>query len=148
MFSSRFFRKAESMVFPTVFNEKYLENGKGYDLVNFWQARSNPYGIDVTPAMPDLAGTNGGLQTAGAEVKLDTVLGFVFDEDALMVDFQLDDVETTVPEARKKYTNTWYTIARNFICDISEKGCLLYMADPIDDSGSKLSVNLNKKSTK
>lgn len=148
MFSSRFFRKAESRVFPTVFNEQYLEDGKGYDLVNFWQARSNPNGIKVEPAMPDLAGTNGGLQTKGAKVELDYVLGFVYDEDALMVDFQLDDVETTVPESRKKYTNTWYTMARNFLTDISEKGCLLYMADPIDDSGSKLSVNLNKKSTK
>ena len=51
------------------------------------------------------------------------------DEDALLADFQLDDVDTTPLESRKKFRNTWYTMSRNGINDFTEKAVLFIMAD-------------------
>lgn len=141
LFNSEFFIDAEAYVFPTVFNEKYLDDGKGYELVTYWQSIKTPMGIDIEPAIPDFAGTNSGMQTKGSEVKIDTVLGVCFDADALMIDFELDSADATPLEARKKYYSIWYSIARNSVVDYTERACMLYMADPVDDSGSKLGVN-------
>ena len=55
--------------------------------------------------------------------------GLLFDEDALVVDYQLDSVDTTPIEARKHFYNTWYSFARNIISDPTEKAILYYMAD-------------------
>lgn len=139
IFNARFFKNAEAVVMPTIFNEQYLNDGKGYELVNYWQSKSNPYGIDVTPAMPDVSGGSG-VQIKGARVNLDCVLGIVFDEDALLVDYQLDDVATTPLEARKHFYNTWYTLRKNAISDITEKAALIYMADDPVDGASQLGV--------
>lgn len=140
IFSARFFKEAEAMVFPTVFNEQYLDNGKGYELVNYWQSRDLPYAIKVTPALPDIAGTNSGEQVAGTTVDLACVLGICFDVDALLIDFQLDRALTSPIEARKGYYNTWYHIQKNSISDITEKCAIFYMADDAVDGGSQLGI--------
>ena len=82
----------------------------------------------MTPAIPDVTLVNG-TQTAGTAVQLDTVIGFMFDEDALMVDYQFDSATTTPLEARKHYRNMWWTMRKNAICDFTENMILLYMAD-------------------
>lgn len=129
LFSSRFFEKAKANVFPSVFNEDYLDGGQGYELINYWQNKQFPMAINFTPAIPDVAGTNNGHQTAGSPVALDYVLGMVYDVDGVMVDYQLDKVYTTPMEARKGYYNTWYTLQKNAISDLTEKCAILYMAD-------------------
>ena len=68
-------------------------------------------------------------QTAGSAVSLDYVVGLLFDEDALITDYQLDSVDTTPFEARKHFANTWYSFARNIISDPTENAILYYMAD-------------------
>ena len=47
-----------------------------------------------------------------------------------MTDFQIETTRTTNVEARKGYRNIWQIIAKNLICDPTEKTLLLYMADP------------------
>lgn len=125
-----FWYRAESMVKPAIFNERYLDFGN-FEGVDFWQNENDPSAIDVTPAIPDVAGSNSGAQTVGTRVQLDYVLGFMFDEDGLMTDFQYESSDSTVLESRKKYRNIWYTFRKNAITDFSEKMVLLYM----DDSG-------------
>ena len=44
-----------------------------------------------------------------------------------MTDFQLDDVNTTSLEARKRFRNTWYSMARNGLNDFTEKAVMFYM---------------------
>lgn len=139
IFNSRFFTNAIANVFPTIFNEQYLNSGKGYELVNFWQSKENPLGISIEPAIPDITGLTG-VQTKGAKVELDCVLGIVFDEDAIVVDYQIDSARTTPLEARKKYYNTWYTIQKNAISDLTEKTAIIYMADDAVDGASQLGV--------
>ena len=126
-----FWIKAESIVKPAIFNERYLDFGR-FEGVDFWQNEYDSSAISITPAIPDAAGNNNGEQTAGTAVQLDYVLGFMFDEDACMVDYQFDDATTTPLEARKHYRNMWWTIRKNSIVDFTENMVLFYM----DDSGN------------
>lgn len=117
--------RAKAMVLPQIFNDQYLDI-KNYEGVDFWQSYDSPMALNVTPAVP--GGANGA-QIAGSAVNLTHVIGFLFDTEALMVDFQLDNARTTPLEARKHYTNTWYTMRKNAINDMTMKSVLLYMAD-------------------
>ena len=122
--------EAESQVFSQVFHPEYLDV-KNYEGVTFWQAEdatmtNNPK-IDVTPAVTDPAT---GLQTAGNRIQLDYVIGMLYDEDAIMVDYQLETTNTSPLEARKGYRTQWYTFAKNACSDLTENGIVFYMADP------------------
>lgn len=120
------FMDAESYVFPEIFNTKYLDIGKQYEGVDFWQSILEPEKVSVTPAI-----TNGqGACVAGTKSEIPYVVGLLYDVDALMIDYQLDDVSTTPEEARKHYRNTWWTFCRNAIYDPTENMILYYMADP------------------
>jgi len=63
-------------------------------------------------------------------VQLDYVVGALWDEDALMVDFQLERSNSTPLEARKNYRNIWWSFSKNAINDATENFILYYMADP------------------
>ena len=119
-----FWIKAEATVMPSIFNPQYLkvENFEGVD---YWQNENAPMAIDVTPAIPDISDPT--QQIAGSNVALDNVLGVLYDEDALMVDYQLDAADSTPVEARKRYRNIWWHFAKNAINDFTENGILLYM---------------------
>ena len=126
LLNAGFWRDAEARVMPEIFNEQYLDI-KNFEAIEFWQNEFEPTKISVTPAIPDISDPTE--QTAGAAVTLSYVLGLIYDEDALMTDYQLDTVNTTPLEARKGYRNTWYTFRKNAINDFTENGVLLYMAD-------------------
>ena len=118
-----FLRDAKSQVMPQIFNPEYLSIDN-FEAVEFWQAESGGAAINVTPAIPD---TSGNTQIAGTTVALDYVLGAIFDEDALMVDYQLEESDSTQIEARKKYRNIWWTFSKNAINDFTENFVLFYM---------------------
>lgn len=118
---------SKAMVLPEIFNPQYLSI-KNYEGVDFWQSFDTPMGMNIQPAVPGTGG-NAGTQVQGNAVSLDNVVGFLFDTEALMVDFQLDAANTTPLEARKRYMTTWFSMARNAICDFTENMILYYMAD-------------------
>lgn len=120
------FAKAQSYVFPEIFNPQYLDIGN-YEGVMYWQNENDPAAIDVTPAIPNTASP--AEQKAGTRVQLDHVVGILFDTDGCMVDYQLETALSTGVEARKHYRNVWYTYAKNSICDFTEKAILYYMSD-------------------
>ena len=121
------FMDAEAQVLPEIFNDQYLDIDKQYEGVMFWQDELKPSMMDVTPAVPDYTL---GTQKAGNNVALSYVVGLLYDEDALMTDYQLETANTTSLEARKRYRNTWLSISRNAINDFTENGILFYMEDP------------------
>ena len=131
-----FFIDAEAQVLPEIFNDEYLKMDN-YEGVMFWQNPNDPSAIEFTPAIPDVAGTNSGLQTAGSKVALDCVLGVIFDTDACMIDYQLEDSLSSPVEARKRFYNIWWSFAKNAITDYTEQGVLLYMADPANTKKTK-----------
>ena len=119
-----FWRAAEAQVLPEIFNDNYLKI-TNFEGVEFWQNELVPASIDVTPAIPDTSDPT--TQTVGAPVQIDYVLGCIYDEDAMMTDFQLEDTLSTPVEARKKYRNVFTHIKRNIINDFTENGVLLYL---------------------
>lgn len=134
MIYNPFWINAEAMVKPAVFNERYLNFGN-FEGVDYWQNINDPSAISITPAIPNTA--NPTAQTEGDPVALDYVLGFMFDEDACMVDYQFDDATTTPLEARKHYRNLWWTIKRNAINDFTENMIVFYMADATSEEGGE-----------
>ena len=132
------FIKAEATVLPEIFNPQYLDLETSYQPVMWWQNENNPSAIDVVPSIPDFADT--GLQVTGDRVQLDYVVGVLYDQDAMMSNFQLDDANTTNLEARKRFRNTWYSMARNGINDFTEKAVLFYMKDEAVPPVSQVSV--------
>lgn len=120
------FIESEANVLPEIFNPKYLDIGTQYEGVMWWQNENDPSAISVVPSIPDF-GT--GTQITGNAVDLDYVVGVIYDVDAILTDFQLDDVNTTPLEARKRFRNTWYSMARNGLNDFTEKCILFTMED-------------------
>ena len=120
------FIDSTAMVLPEIFNQQYLDIGN-YEGVDYWQGltgdlTNNP-AINVTPAVPTTAGT----QAAGDPVNIPYIVGFLFDEDAIMTDFQLERTDTSPLEARKHYRNIWFSYSKNAINDMTENGIVFYM---------------------
>ena len=119
------FIDAETKVLPEIFHDEKLQM-VNYEGVDFWQDYTIPSGINVTPAIPDISDLT--TQKAGTTVALDDVIGVIYDEDAMMVDYQMDASYSTPVEARKRYRNIWWHFRKNSINDFTEQGVLLYMA--------------------
>lgn len=125
-----FITMAESTIMPEIFNPQYLDV-KNAEFVNFWQADAGDIlgnaEINVTPAIPDVA--TPGSQTTGTAVNLKYFIGALYDADAIMVDYQLEDALATPVEARKRYYNMWWSFQKNAVADFTENGIIYFMAD-------------------
>ena len=126
MMIAKFWNAAEARVLPAIFNDQYLKL-ENFEKVAYWQNINDPYAISFTPAIPDTSDPSA--QVAGTAVTEDIVLGVLFDRDAVMVDFHLEDVASSPLEARKHYRTIWNTINKNPIWDATENFIVYYMAD-------------------
>ena len=126
MMISKFWNDAEALVLPQIFNPQYLSLDN-FEKIDYWQNINDPMAISVTPAIPNVSSP--GAQTTGAAVSLSNVLGIIYDRDAMMVDFHLEDVTSTPVEARKHYRTIWNTINKNPLNDFTENVIVYYMAD-------------------
>lgn len=125
-----FMTMAEATIMPEIFNPQYLDI-KNAEFVNFWQADAGDIlknaEINVTPAIPNVS--TPGSQTTGTAVNLKYFIGALYDADAIMVDYQLEDALATPVEARKRYYNMWWSFQKNAIADFTENGIIYFMAD-------------------
>lgn len=125
-----FMTMAEATIMPEIFNPQYLDI-KNAEFVNFWQADAGDIlgnaEINVTPAIPDVA--TPGSQKVGTAVNLKYFIGALYDADAILVDYQLEDALATPVEARKRYYNMWWSFQKNAIADFTENGIIYFMAD-------------------
>lgn len=119
---------AQSRIFPEIFNPEFL-NINNYEGVDFWQSESSPMEINIQTSIPDVAGTNNGLQTTGSAVNLTHVIGVMFDQDAVWDSNIWESTLTSPIEAKKMYYNSITHINHGSYLDFTEKGILLYMAD-------------------
>lgn len=119
------FIEAKANVLPSIFNPEYLDI-KNYEAINYWQSIDNRPSVKITPAIFDKAS---GEQKKGNEVDLDYVVGLLFDEDAMMIDYQFDGSYSTPLEARKLYRNIFWHYTKNAINDPTENAVLFYMKD-------------------
>lgn len=119
------FIEAKANVLPSIFNPEYLDI-KNYEPVNYWQSIDNRSSVKITPAIYDKVS---GEQKKGNEVDLDYVVGLLFDDDAMMIDYQFDGSYSTPLEARKLYRNIFWHYTKNAINDPTENAVLFYMKD-------------------
>lgn len=122
-----FFTMAKARVLPEIFNPEYLDFKQG-EGIDYWQSIKNPAAIDVTPAIP------GGGESS--EVKLDLVIGMLFDEDAIMTNNKFTGMYTTPVNARHVYTNLWWHYKYGVVQDYSENAIIYYMADPSNSNNN------------
>ena len=129
IFYDPFFTKAKAEVFSEIFNPQYLEGGAKYETVNYWQAVNAGPAISVTPAITDMDSTSPtfGTQIAGSNVAEDYILGVLYDEDALMIDYQFESANTTPLEARKRYRNMFWHFSKNAINDPTENFIVFFL---------------------
>ena len=120
--------KSRAYVFPELFNEQYLQI-ENFEGVTFWQNENEPTKVDVYPALPNVSTPANG-QVKGDRVQIPYLVGMLFDEDGLMIDYQLDTARSTPIEARKGYRNIWYTFCKNIVSDATENAIIYYMEDP------------------
>lgn len=124
---SDLWHKVEAMVKPQIFNTEYLDIGN-FESVLYWQNFNDPYNIDTIAAIPDF--TTGYQISAPLEGSITaTVIGCIFDRDALMTDYQLEAATSTPLEARKHYRNIWWTFRQNLMCDFTENHVIFIMDD-------------------
>ena len=126
--------ESEAEVLPEIFHDGLLRM-ENYEGVDYWQGltgtlTNNP-AINVTPAIPETDSSDPafGTQVAGTAVAEDYIVGFLFDTDALMVDYQFEGSYTSPLEARKLYRNLWFHYSKNAIYDFTENGIVFYMSD-------------------
>lgn len=119
------FIEAKANVLSSIFNPEYLDI-KNYEPINYWQSIDNRSSVKITPAIYDKMS---GEQKKGNEVDLDYVVGLLFDEDAMMIDYQFDGSYSTPLEARKLYRNIFWHYTKNAINDPTENAVLFYMKD-------------------
>lgn len=125
---------AEAMVMPEIFNDNYLKIDN-YEGIDWFQNIDAGAAIKVTPT----AVVNG-VQTAGATVDCPYVVGAIWDDRALRCGTFLDSSETTPLEARKKYRNIWWHIAKKSYNNDAFPFITLYMKDPTNNRTVKKST--------
>ena len=94
------------------------ENGEG---VQYWQSITDPYKIDIIPPLPD----NG----VSSEVKIDTVVGLLFDDRALYSNNRYTGMLPTGINARHGYRNEFYHFLFSQNNDYTHPSVLYYMSD-------------------
>lgn len=94
------------------------ENGEG---VQYWQSIKSPYSIDVKPALPDNA--------VSSEVKIDYVVGLLFDDWAMYTNNRYTGMLATPINARHGYRNEFYHFLFSQNNDYTWPSILYYMSD-------------------
>lgn len=125
IYYSPLFKLAKNFVLADVFNPSFIPETSG-EGVESWQAFDTDYEdnnmkVQVKPALPNGA--------VSSNVKLDKVLGLLFDEDAIMSNNIFTHVYTTPIEAKHGYRNTFFHYRFSAYQDYSENSIMYYMFD-------------------
>lgn len=119
IYNSRIFNQIK-LSLAEIFHPEMLDlpNGEG---VQYWQGVSDPYKVDIKPALPEGA--------TSSEVEMDIVIGMLFDYDALISNIRYEGMLATPINARHMYRNEfWHFLFSNWN-DYSENAVVYYMSD-------------------
>lgn len=119
IYNSRLFTQID-LDLSEIFHPEYLAlpNGEG---VQYWQGVSDPFKIDIKPALPENA--------TSSEVEIPIVVGMLFDYDALISNIRYEGMLATPINPRHMYRNEfWHFLFSNWN-DYSENGIVYYMSD-------------------
>lgn len=121
------FTEAEATVFSEIFNPIYLELGRNFETVNFWQSQKDPTAIKATPSILDI--NTGEAKKAESAVSIPYVVGAIFDEEACGIVPQFNYASTTPFNSAGGYYNMFYHWRFNSYVDYTENAVLFILGD-------------------
>ena len=119
IFNSRLFTQI-NLSLAEIFNPSMLQLPNGEE-VQYWQGVSDPYKVDIKPALPENA--------TSSEVEMDVVVGMLFDYDALISNIRFESMNSTPLNARHLYRVNWWHFLFSNWNDYSENAIVYYMSD-------------------
>lgn len=120
IYNSRFFNQIK-LSLAEIFHPDMLALPENFEGVQFWQSASDPYAVDIIPALPE--------EATSSEVKMDIVVGMLFDTDALISNIRYEGMLATPINARHGYRNEFWHFLASAWNDYSENGIIYYMSD-------------------
>lgn len=120
---SKFANMIDSMAVSDTFNERYMRR-PDWQPVNFWQAPEAPDTIQVTPSY---MGTDGTVKTASKALDQSSIVGVLFDDEAIGYTTFNEQVISTPVNARGSYYNMWYHWRDRYWNDFTENGIVLLL---------------------
>lgn len=105
----------------TTFNDEYLRDATT-EGVSYWQSIKSPKAINTTPTYLH---TDGTVKTAGSAVNNSTVIGVMYDRDALGIVTQNQRMMQTQFNAKGHYSNIFASFTEKWFTDFTEKGIVI-----------------------
>lgn len=107
------------------YNDEKIGNiAEGANKVTYWQNINDPYTVDATPSY--LNTTTGAIDTAGADVKVENIIGVLFDRDALGITKRSTWSGASPFNPRGGYYNLFYHWTETMFNSFTENFVLLY----------------------
>lgn len=110
----------EASVLSSVYNDEYLKLAD-HESVAYWQALNTPGSVIATPTYMDATGA---LVTPQSPVTVGNILGVMFDDEAIGVNF-FDQTTTTDRNGRHRFTNWNFFENQRYWNDFTENGLIL-----------------------
>ncbi len=115
----------EKAAMAGVFNPEKLDNIlDGAEKVTFWQNIEDPYTVDATPTYLDTS--NGQLVVAGSDVKVENLVGVLFDEEALGMTTRSTWTANSPFNPKGGFYNIFWHFTQTTWNDFTENGVVLY----------------------
>lgn len=113
----------DARVLAETYNYKFLEFAD-VEAVNFWQSIQTPDTINILPVVLQNDGT---LDSPASAVNQSAVMGVIFDEDALGITLQNEEVAVSPYNPRGSYWVEYHKATMRYYNDFSEKGIVLLL---------------------
>lgn len=124
-FSDRVLNNIRAVAESNLFNPDRIANiAEGARKMSYWQNIDNPYSVQATPSY--LNTTTGAIDTAGASVQVDNIIGVLFDRDALGMVKRSTWSGATPFNPRGGYYNLFWHWEQQTYNDFTENFVLLY----------------------
>lgn len=124
-FSDRVLNNIRAVAESNLFNPDRIANiAEGARKMSYWQNIDNPYSVQATPSY--LNTTTGAIDTAGAAVQVDNIIGVLFDRDALGMVKRSTWSGATPFNPRGGYYNLFWHWTQQTYNDFTENFVLLY----------------------
>ena len=120
---SPFRRQMDARVLADTFHDNYLKYAD-VETIPFWQSLDKKDTVEVTPSYVDNTGT---LVTPSAAVQVESVLGLIFDRDAMGMSILDRRVLSTPVNESGLYRNIWVHGKQRVVFDNTEKMALLLL---------------------
>lgn len=118
---SPFMDAINARVKSTTFNDEYLKAATT-EGVSFWQSINSPKAINTTPTYLH---TDGTVKTAGSAVNNSTVIGVMYDKEALGTVTMNESTLNSPMNAAGKYYNIFHHFTEKWYTDFTEKGIVI-----------------------